>query len=149
VSQFVARPRKRIDPDQVLKLACYGCPIEEIAADLDVDYDTLNKRFSELVKRGHQKGKRLIRSVLFAQAAKGNTAAAIFLCKAWLGMKEGPDVAINVSATATGGSIQFTEQTKKELEDFYVAIQRRTYTRVRKPEMAETPSGNGDQTALN
>jgi hypothetical protein len=58
-------------------------------------------------------------------------------------MKETPDVSINVSATATGGQVVFSEETKKQLEDFHVQLQRRVYQRT------HVPSGNGDQTALN
>jgi hypothetical protein len=144
----MARPLKPIDPEQVLKLAIVGCPPSEIAATLGAAERVIERRFGAVVKKGHEQGKRLIRSVLFQQAAKGNTAAAIFLCKAWLGMKEHPDVAINVSATATGGSVQFTEQTKKELEDFYVAMQRRNYNRVRNGE-PEKLNANGESPALN
>jgi hypothetical protein len=143
----VARPRKKIDPEQVLKLATIGCPPSEIAAELDVSVATIERRFDGVVKKGHEKGKRVVRSMLFKQAAQGNTAAAIFLCKAWLGMKEHPDVAINVSATAVGNQIIFDEQTKKQLEDFHVALQRRVYGRTHTKE--PVTSGNGDQTALN
>jgi hypothetical protein len=144
----MARPRKQIDPEQVLKLAIVGCPPSEIAAALDCAEKLIERRFGPVVKKGHEQGKRLIRSVLFQQAAKGNTAAAIFLCKAWLGMKEHADAVINVSATAVGGQVIFSEETKKQLEDFHVALQRRVYGRVHSKEQASSGNGNAT-TALN
>jgi hypothetical protein len=144
----VARPLKQIDPEQVLKLASIGCPAEEIAAELDVGISTIKRRFEPVIKKGHEKSRRMVRSMLFKQAAQGNTAAIIFLSKAWVGMKETPDIAINVSATAVGNQILFDEQTKKQLEDFHVQLQQRVFKRTHSKELV--PSGNGsDQAALN
>ena len=144
----MARPRKPIDPKKVERLASIGCPPSEIAAALNIEHKLIERRFGDVVKKGHETSRKRCRSWLFAKAAKGDTACIIFLAKAWCGMKEHPDVAINVSATATGGSIQFTPETKKELEDFYVAMQRRNYNRVRNGE-PEKLNANGESPALN
>ena len=111
----MARPKKLIDPQKVEALAAIGCPTDEIAAELDCGINTIERRFGVLVKKGHKKCQKRVRSILFKQAGDGNTAAAIFLAKAICGWKEHPDTVINVSATATGGHITISDEQKKEL----------------------------------
>jgi hypothetical protein len=141
----VARPRKSIDPEIVLRLACIGCTPEEIAAELDAGISTIKRRFEPVIKKGHEKSRRMVRSLLFKQAAQGNTAVIIFLSKVWLGMKEQADTVINVSATATGGSIQFSAEDRKRLEDLATDIRSRIFKRST-PTHELAPSGNGDVT---
>jgi hypothetical protein len=151
VSQFVARPKTPIDASQVEQLAQIGCTSDEIAAILTpegratFDPKIIERRFGTTVKKGRQKLNGMLKRELIKQVKAGNTTALIFALKVFAGMKETPDVAINVSATAVGGQVIFSEETKKQLEDFHVQLQRRVYQRTHIP----APSGNGDQTALN
>jgi len=98
----MARPRKQIDPEKVEKLAMVGCPPNEIAAELGCEHKTIDRRFGGVVKKGAERGKLRIRSKLFKMAIEeDNLGAAIFLAKAWCGMREREDgVTVNVSQTA-------------------------------------------------
>jgi hypothetical protein len=142
----VARPKKPIDPAEVEKLAAIGCPPDEIAACLDTHERTIQRRFATLVKNGHKKCQKRVRSILFKQAVEGNTAAAIFLAKAICGWKEHGETVINVSATATGGSLQFSVEDRKRLEDLAATIQQRVFKRSQTQTHELAPSGNGDHT---
>jgi hypothetical protein len=143
----MARPRKQIDPVKVEQMASIGCSVREIALLLDVNESTIKRRFSLPLHKGGAKLCHTVKKVLFREVNKGNTMALIFAAKCYCGLKEHADTVINVSATAVGNSIQFTEETKKQLEDFHVALQRRVYDRIRHPEKL---SANGESTpALN
>lgn len=90
------RPRKRIDWDVVVKLARILCTGEEIAAVVEVNYDTLNnhckdkfgKSFSEWNKSNIDQGKASLRRMQFQTAAKGNCTMQIFLGKQYLGQRD-------------------------------------------------------------
>jgi hypothetical protein len=62
--------------------------------------------FAETMERGHAKGRVSVRRMLFAQGAKGNVAAAIFLAKNLLNYR---DVLRNEHSGPDGGAIQFND----------------------------------------
>lgn len=136
----MARPRKQLDAQRIEALASVGSPFEDIALDQNVQKSVIERRYADVVKKGHSKCRDRIRTVLVKQALGGNTAAAIFLAKVFCGMKEQGDTVINVSATATANGLVFTDEEKKRIEDFYTDIQRRAYQRTRS---VTPPSGNG------
>lgn len=144
----MARPRKVLDPKKIEAMAAVGCTAEEIAILLDVSTRTIGGRFCRPFKNGQTKLKHTLKRELVAQAKAGNTAALIFAAKVYCGLRENPDTVINVSANAVGGQVIFSEETKKQLEDFHVKLQQRVFQRNKLAKELVT-SGNGDQAALN
>jgi hypothetical protein len=145
----MARPKIPIDESKVEKLAAVGASIPEIAAELapegkkSLNHKTIERRFGYLLKKGAEKRNLRIRSVLVKEALAGNTPVLIFACKTLLGLKEHDPVSINVSATATGGSIQISDDDRKRLEELASNIRTRIFKR---PHSTLVPSGNGDVT---
>ena len=82
-----------IDLVELEKLSSVQCTDEELAAILQVSVRTIERRkkdpaFLETIERGRARGRVSVRRMLFAQGAKGNVAAAIFLAKNLLGYKD-------------------------------------------------------------
>lgn len=96
----MGRPPKEINWDAAEELAKIQCTEEEICNVLDVDDKTLTKHiklkydltFSEWYKKYSSDGKASLRRRLFDAAhdnsLKGSIAAAIWLSKNYLGMKD-------------------------------------------------------------
>jgi hypothetical protein len=89
----MARPRKKIDLNELEKLYTLQCTDKEVAAHLDVSVKTIERRkkikkFAEAIDAAKAKGRVSVRRMLFSQGAKGNIAAAIFLAKNLLGYKD-------------------------------------------------------------
>jgi hypothetical protein len=82
-----------IDQDELEKLCRLQCTDEELAAYFGVGVRTIERRgkqpaFREKMERGRATGRISVRRMLFSQAAKGNTAASIFLAKNLLGYRD-------------------------------------------------------------
>jgi hypothetical protein len=82
-----------IDLVELEKLSSVQCTDAELAAILQVSVRTIERRkkdpaFAETIDRGRARGRVSVRRMLFAQGAKGNVAAAIFLAKNLLGYKD-------------------------------------------------------------
>src|ERR1700722_7163906 len=89
----MARPKKKIDLNELEKLYTLQCTDKEVAAHLDVSVKTIERRkkikkFAEAIDAAKAKGRVSVRRMLFSQGAKGNVAAAIFLAKNLLGYKD-------------------------------------------------------------
>lgn len=84
----MARPRKKINPEQVEKLAAIHCTNEEIAAVLDCSADTLERRFAGAIKKGKAKGRASLRRVQWEAAQKGNATMMVWLGKQTLGQTD-------------------------------------------------------------
>ena len=89
----MARPKKKIDLNELEKLYTLQCTDKEVAAHLDVSVKTIERRkkikkFAEAMDGAKAKGRVSVRRMLFSQGAKGNVAAAIFLAKNLLGYKD-------------------------------------------------------------
>ncbi len=84
----MARPKKVIDPEQVLKLAAMGCMTSEIAAFFDCSSDTIERRFAAIVAKGKQQGKTKLRRLMWQNAEKGNAVMQIWLSKNILGYSD-------------------------------------------------------------
>lgn len=84
----MARPRKKIDPEQVRALAGIGCTHEEIAAVLKCSADTLTRRFADDLKEGKEHAKASLRRMQWEAAKKGNVTMMIWLGKQMLGQRD-------------------------------------------------------------
>lgn len=84
----MARPRKKIDPVQVLKLASLHCTMKEMAYFFDVSVDTLERRYAEEIEKGREQGKTRLRQLQWQSAEKGIFAMQIWLGKQILGQSD-------------------------------------------------------------
>lgn len=84
----MARPKKHVDADQVLKLAAIGCSNKEIASFFDVSEDTIERRFAGQLSKGREEGKTRLRRLQWQSAEKGNVVMQIWLGKQILGQTE-------------------------------------------------------------
>jgi hypothetical protein len=87
------RKAVNINLAELEKLSMIQCTDQEIACFFEVDVRTIERRkkkpaFAAALERGRAKGRVSVRRMLFAQAAKGNVAASIFLAKNVLGYKD-------------------------------------------------------------
>lgn len=108
----MARPKVRIDLDELEKLAGLQCTDEELAAWFRVSARTIARRrsspkFRESLDRGKARGKVTLRRHLWKLANAGNVAAAIFLSKNILGYK---DVGSIEHSGPAGGPIQIASK---------------------------------------
>ena len=83
-----------MDLGELETLSAMQCTDEEVAAFFKVKVRTIERRrqkqraFAAAMERGRAKGRISVRRTLHAQAAQGNTAAAIFLAKNLLGYRD-------------------------------------------------------------
>ena len=80
------RKAANIDLSEMEKLCALQCTDAELAAWFGVSTRTIERRrkqaqFHDTIERGQAKGRISVRRMLFGQAAKGSTAAAIFLAR--------------------------------------------------------------------
>ncbi len=87
----MARPKKPISADQVIKLATLGLTVTEIADFLGVDRATLYRRFATEISKGHGELKMKLRRLQLRAAERGSVAMLIFLGKVILQQRETPD----------------------------------------------------------
>lgn len=78
---MAGRPRKEINPKQILELAQIQCTLSEMAAVLDCSVDTLRDNYSALIEQGREAGKCSIRREQYKAAMKGNVTMLIWLGK--------------------------------------------------------------------
>jgi hypothetical protein len=84
----IGRPPLDIDEDTVEKLASIHCTMQEIASVVGCSVDTLENRFSEIIKQGRDRGKASLRRMQYEAAKKGNATLLIWLGKQILGQKD-------------------------------------------------------------
>lgn len=97
----MARPRLKIDPEQVLTLAKIHCTYEEIAAVVGCSTDTLKRRFAERIEKGREEGKSSLRRMQWSQAMKGDRTLLIWLGKQHLGQADESRVKVGNLDTMT------------------------------------------------
>jgi hypothetical protein len=105
------RKASTIDLAELEKLCGLQCTDEELAAWFGVSPRTIERRrkqpsFLDRMQQGRAKGRISVRRMLFSQAAKGNTAASIFLAKNLLGYR---DVQRNEHCGPDGSPISIEE----------------------------------------
>lgn len=84
----MGRPKKEIDAAKVKKLAGMGLTVEEIAAVLECNKRTLERRFVAVLKEGRQRRNASLRRRQFTVAMKGSVPMLIFLGKQYLGQRD-------------------------------------------------------------
>lgn len=95
----MARPRKKIDPELVKRLAEIHCTMDEMASILGCSIDLLEMRYSAIIKAARDNGKMSLKRAMFAKAIKeGNPTMMIWLSKQHLGMTDKHDVELRPSA---------------------------------------------------
>lgn len=77
----MARPKKAINETRVSLLAANMCTMAEIAADQNCSVDTLERRFAEVIKRGHELAKLSLRAKQFQVATGRPGRPAVYLRK--------------------------------------------------------------------
>lgn len=82
------RPLKQVDEKLVKDLASIFCTMAEMAAIVGVSVDTLERRYTEAIKRGRETAKSSLRRLQWKAAKKGSTAILIWLGKNYLGQRE-------------------------------------------------------------
>ena len=82
--------KRVVNPDDVYKLAALGCNTLEIARWFDVNKDTLQYHFSDIIEKGREDLKHNLRRAMLKNAMGGNAALQIFLAKNYLGMSDNP-----------------------------------------------------------
>ncbi len=87
----MARPKKYdIDPEQIRKLANYGCTNKEIADFYGCDESLIRHSYSEYLTKGKAEMKLRLRQLQWKSAEKGNVVMQIWLGKQMLGQSETP-----------------------------------------------------------
>jgi hypothetical protein len=82
--------KRVVSPDDVYKLAQIGCTDREIAVWFDIKEDTLRYNFADIMAKGRQDMKTMLRTAMIKNAMSGNAALQIFLAKNMLGMSDNP-----------------------------------------------------------
>ncbi len=77
----MARPKAKIDEQQVRELAAIDCTSAEMAAVLRCNEGTLVRRFAGVIKEGRLAGKMSLRRKQFQVAMAGNVQMLIWLGK--------------------------------------------------------------------
>jgi DNA-binding CsgD family transcriptional regulator len=84
------RPKKKIDEEQVIKLAAINCSYAEMASVLDCNESTLTRNFAQAIKKGRDQGRMSLKRKQYEVAMGGNTTMLIWLGKQILGQAENP-----------------------------------------------------------
>jgi len=85
----MVRPIKPVDENEIYKLAKIHCTNQEIASMCDISVDTLEERYSAVLKKGRDEGKSSLRRQQMRLIEECNSAPmAIWLGKVYLKQKE-------------------------------------------------------------
>ncbi len=91
----MGRPLKVIDEKLVRALAHVHCTMEEIASACDCSVDTLENRFSDVIKHERNFGKMSLRKKQFEVAIDGSVPMLIWLGRVHLGQKDNEMAELN------------------------------------------------------
>jgi hypothetical protein len=102
------RPHEPNDEARELarKLSGYGIPQQQIALLLGITLPTLHAHYRDDLDIGMAEANSKIAGTLFQQAMNGNTAAAIFWCKARMGWSERQNITISGGKKPLDVSVQ-------------------------------------------
>jgi hypothetical protein len=84
----MARPRKKIDREQVETLAAIGCTLPEIAVVMKCSKPTLERRFMATIEKGRERLKTSLRRMQYQSAQQGNVTMQIWLGKQYLNQRD-------------------------------------------------------------
>ena len=84
----MARPKLKFDVEQIKQLAAINCTNEEIAAVLGCSRDTIEKRFSAIIKAGKGTGRMSLKRRMWKSAMDGSVPMQIFLSKQMCGYSD-------------------------------------------------------------
>lgn len=84
----MARPRIKLNEEDITKLAALACTTAEIASYFGCHPRTLERRFAAALKRGRDQGKMSLRRKQYEIAQAGNVTMLIWLGKQMLGQKD-------------------------------------------------------------
>lgn len=129
------RPRKAISETQVFKLASMQATLKEMAAFFDCSEDTLQRRFSDAIKRGQEVGKSSLRRMQFKAAREGNPSMLKWLGQQYLGQSDRSEN-INVGLTHLTDDIKSPSEALRELREKIDSF------RDRKPQQPEQPESS-------
>lgn len=90
----MARPKAKIDPETVEKLAAIHCTVDEMASVLGCDRRTLQRRFALAMENGRNKGKMSLRRKQYELATGGNVPMLIWLGKQLLEQRDRREMTI-------------------------------------------------------
>ena len=89
----MARPKKyNIDPEQVEKLAAFGCTNSEIASFFGCHESLISKSYSRNITKGKERGKIRLRQMQWKSAEKGSVPMQIWLGKQILGQTDKQEI---------------------------------------------------------
>jgi len=111
----MARPKKKIDGDEVLKLAMMQCTTEEIALFMGVSKDTIERRFAATLKKGYAQGRMSMKRRLFAKMETGDLGAMVWWGKNYAGMSDKMETKLDAKVE----DVKFKSEWggRKEIED--------------------------------
>lgn len=81
----MARPRKKIDPEEVRKLAKLGLTQKDIASFVGCSQSLISLRFSSAYDLGVTQSRKSLRALMWKQARAGNAAITIRLDDRYFG----------------------------------------------------------------
>jgi hypothetical protein len=84
----MARPKKDIDADKIMRMARILCTTEEIAAVLNCSPDTIERRFAGVIQKGRERGRQSLRRKQYQLAMKGDRTMLVWLGKQYLGQRD-------------------------------------------------------------
>lgn len=107
--QKTGRPRLKIDPNEVYRLAKVGCSDSEIGSLLGCDPQTISRRFSGETTKGRMTLKRRLRRKQLELALKGDRTMLIWLGKQMLDQREpSPLIAIQNNLVSQAAAEEMT-----------------------------------------
>lgn len=125
----MARPKKKIDPEQIKQLAMIGCTLEEMAQVLGCHRATLDRRFATVIKEGWNLRNMSLRRKQFEVAMGGSVGMLVWLGKQFLGQKDkgevsGPDGGPIAHTVEHQAVVDLSQYSDDELEQFQQLLER-------------------------
>lgn len=93
----MARPKKELDEELLLKLAQLHCSMTEMADIMGVSKDLLNRRYKSVIAKGKSQTKMKLRRKQIEVAMSGNHTMLIWLGKNMLGQSDSPTLEEDVN----------------------------------------------------
>ena len=94
------RPKIKIDPEQVRRLASIFCTMQQIGHVVGCSVDTLERRFADIIKEGRDMGRTSLLKKQYEVAMTGNVSMLIWLGKQHLQQSDKQEVKQDVEMKA-------------------------------------------------